>query len=82
MEYATYRAMTDNEKTALIAWSPAKTRRPMISAPMASNHTVLTGVLVYVFIRYSQLENGSAGEQHVSQPIKDVYYGSTDLDHD
>jgi hypothetical protein len=59
--YAIYIAVTDMEKTALIACSPAKTRRPSASARPASNQTTLTGVCVLGFILYSHFENGRAG---------------------
>ena len=51
IEYATYNAVTDMAKTALTACVPAKTSAPSATAPDAQNQTLLTGVLVYPFIR-------------------------------
>jgi hypothetical protein len=39
------------EKTALIAWVPANTSAPSEIEPTAQNQTVLTGVLVNLFMR-------------------------------
>jgi hypothetical protein len=51
IEYATYSAVIEMEKTALIAWVPAKTIEPSEIEPTAQNQTVLTGVLVNLFMR-------------------------------
>lgn len=51
IEYAIYRAVIEMEKTALIACVPANTSTPSALAPVAQNHTVLTGVLVNLFMR-------------------------------
>jgi hypothetical protein len=51
IEYATYRGVIEMEKTALIACVPANTNAPSKVAPIAENQTVLTGVLVNLFIR-------------------------------
>ena len=48
------------EKTAVIACEPANTSAPRAIELAATNQTVLTGVLVKLFMRYSQLENGRA----------------------
>ena len=51
IEYATYRAVIEMEKTALIAWVPANTNAPSEIEPNAQNQTVLTGVLVDLFMQ-------------------------------
>lgn len=43
--------MIEIEKTALMAWDPANTSEPSEIEPAAQNQTVLTGVLVYPFMR-------------------------------
>ena len=49
--YSTYVAVTEIVNTALIAARPNSANNPIRSASTQSNHTVLTGVPVYVFTR-------------------------------
>jgi hypothetical protein len=51
IEYAMYCAIFEMEKTALTACVPAKTTAPSEIEPAAQNKTVLTGVLVKLFMR-------------------------------
>jgi hypothetical protein len=50
--YATYNAVTEIAKIALIACAPANDNKPRMTEKKATNQTVLTGVLVKLFIRY------------------------------
>jgi hypothetical protein len=47
-----YSAVTEIEKMALIACAPANDSMPRTIAKATTNHTVLTGVLVKLFMRY------------------------------
>jgi hypothetical protein len=51
IEYAMYSAVTEREKTALIACGPANDSMPRTIEVTATNQTVLTGVLVKLFMR-------------------------------
>lgn len=51
IEYAMYNAVTDREKMALIACGPANDNMPRMIEMIATNQTVLTGVLVKLFMR-------------------------------
>ena len=51
IEYAMYSAVTEIEKTALIACGPANDNRPRMIETAATNQTVLTGVFVKLFMR-------------------------------
>lgn len=58
--YAIYSAVTEIAKMALIACAPANDNIPRTTEKPATNQTVLTGVLVKLFMRYRYDENGKA----------------------
>lgn len=66
---ATYWAVIEMEKTALIAWDPPNTSAPSEIEPAAQNQTVLTGVLVKLFMWYSTPENGRAPSRALSTNV-------------